>query len=121
MSSSPESHLYADLESQLNRWVSYGVAAMTDPEEDLIAYEDPDSFSRLQTLIRTEEDRDALNSALKQILFGQLHSFLVTLDGGTKMAEQQTLRITTDAGDELSDSLHEGFVGYHLDCEEGGS
>ena len=56
-----------------------------------------------------------LERALREALLTQIHSFLVALDGGSKLAEQGRLYLTDHHGQFVGDGLHELFFEYLAD------
>jgi hypothetical protein len=48
----------------------------------------PESYERMRTLIRTEEDKQALAWVLREAISGVLHSTFVAIDGGTRLADE---------------------------------
>ena len=103
---------FEDLAISLDGWVDASVSAMTDPAADLIWTNHPEAFRSLAGVLSTAELRAALKTALLEILSGQIHSILVTLDGGTALAEQTLLTVTDEDGHELPPGLHELFFNH---------
>lgn len=112
MSTTPEQLLYEDLAASLAHWTDEAVAALTNPRADLTWCESPEAFRRLQRKLGSSEDAEALTSVMSELLRGQIHSVLVSLDGGTKMAEAQQIVLATVAGKPLPRDLHEGFIRF---------
>lgn len=109
---SAEEVFYDDLAATLRHWESASVEALTDPEADLTWCDTPEAFRSVQTRLRTEHDRAEVARCMSVILRGFAHSILVSLDGGTKMSETQTLKLVAGDGTILSSALHEGFIDY---------
>ena len=103
---------FEDLARSLDGWVDASVSAMTDPAANLIWTSHPEAFRSLAGALSTVELQSALRTALHEVLSGQIHSILVTLDGGTALAEHTTLTITDDDGQELPPGLHEQFFNH---------
>ena len=112
MSSNPEELLYEDFAVSLEYWTNTAVEALIDPRKDLRAFDDVEAFAHLQRKFSSNEDEKALASVMSEILRGQIHSILVSLDGGTKMADAQRIFLATEKGRPLARDLHEGFVRY---------
>lgn len=109
---SPEEALFADLAAALEYWKAGSIEALTAPTADLSWCDHPEAFRTLQSKLRSASDQDAVSACMSEILRGVIHSVLVALDGGTKMAESQPLNVVTEDGVVLSRSLHEGFIDY---------
>jgi hypothetical protein len=109
---SPEEALFADLATALDYWMAGSVEALTDPDADLSWCDHPEEFRTIQTKLQFAPDQHALSACMSEILRGVIHSVLVTLDGGTKMAESHAIKVVTEDGVPLSGSLHEGFIDY---------
>jgi hypothetical protein len=109
---SPEDALFKDLATALDHWMAGSIEALTDPNADLSWCDHPDAFRTIQTKLQFAPDQLALSACMSEILRGVIHSVLVTLDGGTKMAESHALKVITEDGIPLSGSLHEGFIDY---------
>lgn len=107
---SPEEALFDDLAAALEYWKAGSVEALTDPDADLSWCDHPEEFRAIQTKLQFAPDRHALSTCMSEILRGLIHSVLVTLDGGTKMAESHELNVVTQDGEVLSRTLHEGFI-----------
>lgn len=111
---SPDEALFADLAATLEYWTASSVQALTDPDADLSWCDHPEEFRTIQTKLQFAPDQHALSACISEILRGVIHSVLVTLDGGTKMAESHVLKVVTEDGIALSSPLHEGFIDYLL-------
>ena len=101
-----------DLARHLDRWVAEGVVAMTDPSSELTWTDRPEAFRTIAPHLSTPECRAAVQSALLELLSGFSHSVLVTLDGGTALADQTSLSLTDSTGQPLESGLHERFYDH---------
>jgi hypothetical protein len=55
-------------------------------------------------------------SVVREVLYGCLHSVLVTFDHGTALADHFNVYVVDENGDELTDgALHEEFVAHLFD------
>jgi hypothetical protein len=98
-----------DLARHLDIWLAQGALAMTDPSAEIKWTDKPEAFRAIAPHLSTPECRAAVHTALLELLTGLSHSFLVTLDGGTALAQQTSLSLTDSAGQELESGLHERF------------
>lgn len=109
---SPEQALYDDLAATLDYWKVASVESLTDPDVDLSWCDHPTAFRTIQKKLQTSQDRDAIASCMSEILRGLIHSVLVTLDGGSKLAETHSFNLVTSEGEMISSVLHEGFIDH---------
>ena len=92
--------------------LAQGLTADTnEPDERLKEY-----LSHLKTNM-SEEKRQMIDTVFWDELRGVLHSFLVTLDGGTALADRGLIRIQDEGGVEFDRYLHE-LAFSHLTEEE---
>lgn len=108
-----ETAFFEQLARDLDYWVEAGVAACTNPDADLTWSEDPESFRALAAKLSSPALRPHVERALRNLLYGQLHSVLVMFDGGSSLANETNLTIADDNGDQYPEGLHELFV-QHL-------
>ena len=101
-----------DLARHLDTWLAQGVVAMTDTSAELKWTDRPEAFHTIAPHLSTPECRAAVHTALLELLSGLSHSFLVTLDGGTALAQHTTLSLKDSAGQELESGLHERFYDH---------
>lgn len=76
----------------------------------------PQAWATLARLLKTPEDRAAFTAAVTDLLSGFAHSTLVTLDGGTALAETTLLTIRDKNGHEFKDYLHEFWPEFDGDA-----
>ncbi len=69
--------------------------------------EKPEAWAKLSSLLTTPEAKAAFITAVSELLSGLTHSTLVTLDGGSALAETTSLTIRDADGHEFVDFLHE--------------
>ncbi len=103
-----------ELATSLDYWTDTLVRSVSD-ESDLRWSERPDEFRKLAEALRRGGAQDAFASVVREGLRGVIHSVLVTLDGGTQLAESVLLSITDDHGETFGRDLHEQFVSLLLD------
>lgn len=98
---------FEDLARSLDYWVRETVEAATNAEADVSWSSIERHFRLLQPTLATREQREAFRAVLHKALTGLLHSVMVTLDGGSELADSFTLTITTSTGATLAPGLHE--------------
>ena len=81
---------FEDLRESLDYWVSKGAEKLAE-----------------NSLGDSRKTREA---AIRPVLEGLTHSFLVILDGGTKLAETERIHLVDSKGKSLGEGLHELFV-----------
>lgn len=111
---------FEDLARFLDFWVDATAAPIADPEWTPEAdrgwpQEVVWAFRTLRQVLTTPEHQSALRAVLFAGLSGLLHSALVTLDGGSALAEKFTLTLTTSDGHTLGPGLDEFWVGHLYD------
>lgn len=74
---------------------------------DLAWSDHPEAWATLSSLLNTQKARMAFTTAVSELLSGLTHSALVTLDGGSALAEATLLTISDKDGHEFKDFLHE--------------
>lgn len=107
--------VFEDLARQLDSWIETAREATADPSADLIWASDPDAWRRLGKALRGSETTEEFVTALRETLLGFAHSVLVMIDGGTELAEQMTVDLTSSEGRSIGDGLHELFTGYLIE------
>jgi hypothetical protein len=107
-----ETAFLEDLARSLDHWTESAVSALTDPASDLAWTEAPESFRRLQDSLKEPRNVADLRAAVADLLRGQIHSVLVSIDGGTALAEDFSLSLQDQHGTELGPGLHEKFVSH---------
>ena len=107
-----EEALFEDLAEIYDHWVSVAIESTANSEASLKWTDDPEAFKRLGEVLQDTNTMPQFEQAISELLRGVMHSFLVTLDGGTKLAEKTNLSIADDMGYTLPKNLHEGFVDF---------
>ena len=67
----------------------------------------PEAWAKLSRVLNTPEAKAAFITAVSELLSGLTHSTLVTLDGGSALAETTLLTIRDADGHEFIDFLHD--------------
>jgi hypothetical protein len=101
-----------DLARQLDSWLDASTTALSDPYSTVVWAEQPAAFQIVAQAIDTPLRQQALRAALSEILRGQIHSLLVTFDGGTALAETTTLPILDNRSRSFPTNLHELFISH---------
>jgi hypothetical protein len=102
---------YEQLARHLVKWRDAGVRAVNDPKTaDWL--EMPSAAQRLHAKGWTPQELEDLRSLLSECCGGILHSTLVTLDGGSALADTGNVKLIDEAtGKELTEgALHEEFA-----------
>lgn len=83
---------------------------------DVAWSEHPEAWAELSDLLNTPEAKAAFSAAVSELLSGLAHSALVTLDGGSALAETTSLTIRDKDGHEFIDHLHEYWPEFDGDA-----
>jgi hypothetical protein len=105
----------AALFEQLARDVDYWCEYLTKSAAGSPPKAGPDvrpAYERLRALSSSEGDREAVEVACRDTLYGLIHSILVSVDGGSRLAETARIDLVTDEGKSLGPGLHELFMDY---------
>ena len=92
--------------------MSAAMESASSSEANLRWTDEPEAFIKLGEVLRDTNTLPHFEQAISELLRGVLHSSLVVLDGGTKLAERTNLSIVDDMGHTLPKNLHEEFVSY---------
>lgn len=103
--------LLKDFALAKSSWVSAAEEAIATPE-DVVWAEDAEAWSKLSECIQTPEAKEAFIAVVSELLSGVLHSALVSLDGGSELAETTTLSVQDADGHEFKRFLHEFWPEY---------
>jgi len=112
--------LYENLKDIKDYWVKTSVEGITR-NTDLIWSEVELQYKILRDKIASDEEKIAYEKIINEVIKGVIHSVLVMIDGGDKLAdhylidliEQKTRKSIKENG-----ALHEAFYEYLLDVEE---
>ncbi|WP_431103221.1 hypothetical protein [Roseateles noduli] len=102
-----ESTFLAQLVTAKNSWLEAAQLAISSAGGTESWSETSEAWARLRQVLRTAEDQSALVAAIDELLSGVLHSALVTLDGGSGLAETTLLSIEDSDGHRFKTHLHE--------------
>ena len=99
-----------DLALSKDSWVAAAREGVTEPSQ--LWFENEQAWKALAANLQTREAKEAFERVVTELLSGLVHSVLVTLDGGTQLAESTLLSITDGEGYEFSRHLHESWPLY---------
>ncbi len=96
------------------------IAGVRGSEHDRPAWGDRyDALLRLRTLLADDESREDFTAVVGSMLETLAHSFLVVLDGGTKLSYNgQVVWLTDEHGEVVGEGLHE-WLPNALDGDSG--
>ena len=83
-----EEALFDDLAEIYDHWISVAMESTSNSEAGLKWADDPEAFKKLGEVLHYTNTLPQFEQAVSELLRGVMHSFLVTLDGGTKLAEE---------------------------------
>lgn len=102
---------FEDLAISAEYWVEGILKTIGEPDLNTQWAEDLSPYRRVGEAL--DSHTKDLEIVLKQGMFGLLHSFLVTLDGGSASAEKGRLNLVSEAdGEILAEGLHELFYDH---------
>lgn len=111
-----ESDFFEDIAVSMESWVKAAGDALTKPETDLVWVEEQEPYRNLQrALAAAGVNGDDLKKVFAECLRGFAVSILTSIDGGTALAEKGRVHLVDEDGNNLGESLHDGFVGYLLE------
>ena len=100
--------IFEDLGRELDGWVRVATDAVSGANPDLTwAGEAGPAVKRLRQCLSSPELVNAYEVSLRKTLAGLLHSVMVSLDGGTQLADKVRVRLTTADGQEIGPGLNE--------------
>ena len=100
-----------DLALSKRTWLETARGAL-DGHDDLIWSECESSWRALAAASANADLRKALLIAIDELLGGLTHSFLVTLDGGTQLAEKTLVEVRGEDEAPFTRGLHEFWPFY---------
>lgn len=92
-----------------------------DDNTDLIWSEVEDEYRTIQRALTSQEEKEAYQKVVDEVIKGVLHSILVMIDGGDELADKLLLDLTErESSRSLSEqtALHEEFYSYLLEKED---
>ncbi|ANH67151.1 hypothetical protein ABE85_05420 [Mitsuaria sp. 7] len=102
-----ESAFLAQLAVAKNSWLTAAQRALASEQGTEPWSETAEAWARLRSRLCTAEDQAAWATVIDELLGGLLHSALVTLDGGSALAETTLLSIEDSDGHQFKTHLHE--------------
>lgn len=111
--------LYKRLKEIKDNWVKASVKGL-DSDTDLIWSDCEDKYIHLQDALSNDQDRQAFEKVLDEVIKGAIHSILVMLDGGDELTDEFNIDlINADSQESLKEksALHEEFFDYLLNDE----
>lgn len=112
--------LFENLKNIKDYWVRAGIEHL-NPNSDLKCSDIEEAYKLLQSKIISNNEKDAYEKVLNEIVEGAIHSILVMIDGGDPLADNYLVDlIDQESKESLKENiaLHEEFFGYLLDVEE---
>lgn len=104
----PEREFFEDLGREFDAWARVASEAVSRTDPDLTwAGEAAPAIGRLREALATPDLVEAFDVSMRQVLTGLLHSVMVSLDGGTQLADRVRLRLETQDGHEMGPGLNE--------------
>ncbi len=88
-------------------WESAAATALSSPSSSVEWSEATGAWSRLSGALQTPEDQQAFRAVVRELLSGQVHSFLVALGGGSSLAETTLITTQDEQGHVFKTFLHE--------------
>ena len=98
-------------------WVTAAASAVSNPSSAETWSEVTVAWSRLADRLNSPEDKEAFVAAVREVLSGLVHSSLVTVDGGSVLAETTLLTVQDDSGYVFKTFLHEAWPQFGSDNE----
>lgn len=106
--------LLKDLALAKSSWTSAAAEAIAAPE-DAVWVENAEAWSKLSACVQAPEAKEAFIAVVSELLSGVLHSALVSLDGGSALADTTTLSVQDADGYQFERFLHEFWPEYGHD------
>jgi hypothetical protein len=107
--------LLKDLSTAKDSWTASAADGISNPHSAMWI-DNHEAWSKLSASLPDAESRDAFVAVVSELLSGLVHSMLVTLDGGSVLAETTLVSIQDDNGYEFKRFLHE----FWPDCDTSG-
>ncbi|WP_291573882.1 histidine kinase [Clostridium sp. UBA4548] len=112
--------LFNNLKDIKDYWVKTSIEGLTI-NTDLIWSDVEEEYKILKDKIVSDDEKIAYEKILNEVIRGVIHSILVMIDGGDKLADNYTIDLIeqkTRISLKKNDALHEKFIDYLLDVEE---
>lgn len=107
-----EAAFLKDLALAKASWVEAATDAIANPASTEDWSEELGGWSILSERLSQPQERAAFRAVVDELLSGVLHSALVTLDGGSQLAETTALTLHDDQGNSFKRFLHEFWPEY---------
>lgn len=111
--------LFENLKDIKDYWVKTSLEGLA-PNADLVWSDIEEQYKILQDKIVTNDEKVAYEKILNEAIRGVIHSILVMIDGGDKLADNYTVDLIeeeTKKSLKENANLHEKFYDYLLDLE----
>lgn len=112
--------LFEQLKFIKDYWVKTSIESL-DENADLIWSDYEEAYKKLQHVLKNDEEKEAFESVLNELLKGVIHSTLVMIDGGDALADKYTVDLVEEKNNKslkINGALHEEFYDYLLDVED---
>jgi hypothetical protein len=112
--------LFKQLKAIKDYWVKTSIESL-DENADLIWSDYEEEYQILQNLLKNDEEREAYEKVLNELIKGSIHSILVMVDGGDDLADNYTVDLVIEKKNvslKTNGALHEEFYDYLLDIED---
>ena len=106
------SALFEQLVRDVDYWCDYALKLSTRPSPAGAGSDVRWAYERLQRFATSDADRRAIEVVCHDTLFGLIHSILVSIDGGSRLADTARVDLVTEDGASLGPGLHELFFDY---------
>lgn len=103
-----------DLALAKSSWTSAAAEAISNPQS-AVWIENAEAWSKLSACAQDPEAKEAFVAVVSELLSGLVHSALVSLDGGSALAETTTLSVQDADGYTFKRFLHEFWPEYAHD------
>jgi len=104
---------FEDLADSLDVWTRTTCDDLFNEDADLLWTHSPEEFRILRACIRQHGlSREIMEVILSELFRGLSDSFLLILDGATKLAEHTRIHVVDGEGESLGEALNEGFMEY---------
>lgn len=111
--------LFEHLKTIKDYWVKTSLQSL-DKKADLIWSDYEKEYQRLQLLLKNDEEKEAYERVLNELIKGVIHSMLVMVDGGDDLSDKYTVDLVVEKNNKSlkkNGALHEEFYEYLLDVE----
>ena len=102
--------LVDEIVESVHHWSKLVSSSLCGETESDTWSNNPDSLNQLRAILKAKALREDVENVLRDALSGLAHSMLVTLDGGTKMADKIKVRLADQNGHYFCSYLHEIFA-----------